>query len=162
MNRDYFMSFIPSVYRGEAWIVITDREEVLDILGAEEVALVRTPEEIAEYWEEIRSEGVVKLYLSDLPDNWILEGVKRCVWKTPSGREVRPKKVSAGKYYDIDGELYLDVEIQESPESFINCSNEKARAYARAILEKFKEQQEEEHYHDRSEDIDYDYDGPGF
>lgn len=162
VNRDYFMSFIPSVYRGEDWIVITDREEVLDILRAEEVALVRTPEEIAEYWEEIRREGVVKLYLSDLPDNWILEGVKRCVWKTPSGREVRPKKVSAGKYYDIDGELYLDVEIQESPESFIDCSNEKARAYARALLEKFKEQQEKEHYQDRSEDIDYDYDGPGF
>jgi hypothetical protein len=138
----------PSGYR----IVISDREDVLKKLGAVEIRRVRNADDIAEVWKEYKCLGYVELYLSDTAPDWVNKGIQKAVWterkKPPcSTREIidehRPTEVRHRRYFDVDGELILDVEIEREPQKYLSCANPEVRKIASIEMETLRRSEDD-------------------
>jgi hypothetical protein len=144
VNQTYLIGKIPNgkeinnpVYRA----VISDNEEVLKKLGAIEIKQISNERGIIEYWEKEKCRGYVEIYTNSekLPDEWIVKGLEKAVWKETykpvwstieRTEEIKPTEVHRKKYFEIDGKVVLDKEIEKEPHKYLECENHKVREIA--------------------------------
>jgi len=130
--------------KGDGRVVISDRREILERLGAEEIEPVRNEEDIAKYWKNNRCKGYIEIYASSIPE-WIHEGIGKAEWTEtyiPKSmtiertRKHKPTKVYAKQYFEIDGEIVLEKEIVQNPENYINIDGEIGKIAKEALRQR--------------------------
>jgi len=144
LNQVYLIGKIPNgeernnpVYRA----VISDNEEVLKKLGAIEIKQISSEKDIVEYWEKEKCRGYVEIYTDSgkLPDEWIVKGLGKAVWKETykpvwstieRTEEYKPTEVHRKRYFTVGGKVVLDEEIRKEPHKYLECENRKVREIA--------------------------------
>jgi len=94
-----------------------------------------------EYWEKEKCRGYVEIYTDSgkLPDEWIVKGLGKAVWKETykpvwstieRTEEYKPTEVHRKRYFTVGGKVVLDEEIREEPHKYLECENHKVREIA--------------------------------
>jgi len=155
------------VYRA----VIGDNKQVLANLGAVKIREIQNAEDIAEYWEDGRLKGYVELYLKERAPEWIYNGLESSVWverykpvwaTREMEEERKPTAIEHRKYFEVDGRIVLDREVDENPYEFVESKDEELREFAKQKLAEIERQKRLEEERQRQlaleeEDDDLDF-----
>jgi len=153
VNQTYLIGKIPNgkeinnpVYRA----VISDNEEVLKKLGAIEIKQISNERGIIEYWEKEKCRGYVEIYTNSekLPDEWIVKGLEKAVWKETYKpvwstiermEEYRPTEVHRKRYFIVDDKVVLKEEIKKEPHRYLRCGDNRVKEIAEKRIRELEE-----------------------
>ncbi len=130
--------------------VISDNEEVLKRLGAIEIRQVNEERDIAEYWEKEKCRGYVDIYTvsGNLPDEWVVKGLKNAVWKetykpvwstVEMTEEYKPTEVHRKRYFTVGNKVVLEEEIKKEPHKYLKCENHRVKEIAEKRIRELEE-----------------------
>jgi hypothetical protein len=135
-----------TVYRA----VISDNKEVLKKLGAIEIKQISNGRDILEYWEKEKCRGYVEIYTNSekLPDEWIVKGLEKAVWKETYKpvwstiermEEYRPTEVHRKRYFIVDDKVVLKEEIKKEPHRYLRCGDNRVKEIAEKRIRELEE-----------------------
>ena len=135
-----------TVYRA----VISDNKEVLEKLGAIEIKQISNERDIFEYWEKEKCRGYVEVYTDSgkLPDEWIVKGLEKAVWKETYKpvwstieriEEHRPTEVHRKRYFTVGDKVILEEEIKKEPHKYLRCGNNRVKEIAEKRIRELEE-----------------------
>ena len=135
-----------TVYRA----VISDNKEVLKKLGAIEIKQISNGRDILEYWEKEKCRGYVEIYTNSekLPDEWIVKGLEKAVWKETYKpvwstieriEEYRPTEVHRKRYFTVGDKVILEEEIKKEPHKYLRCGNNRVKEIAEKRIRELEE-----------------------
>lgn len=128
--------------------VISDDERVFQKLNAIYHKEIEDERDIAEFWSANECRGEVEVYIDGELPEWIRRGLERDEWErtyqppwstVPQTEIERPTGIKRRKYFEIDGRLVLDREVEENPERYADCDVKEVREIAERILKQIEE-----------------------
>ena len=137
------------VYRA----VISDDRRVLQRLNAEHYREIEEEQDIAVFWSANECRGEVEIYIDGELPEWIRRGLEKAEWErtyqppwstVPRTEVERPTGIKRRKYFEIDGRVVLDRDIEKNPERYANCPQKEAREIAERIIRQREEERRRE------------------